>query len=51
MAPVPRPLTERSLRQATRSLAANDPALAASVERFGPPPLWAREPSFATWCI
>ena len=48
MAPVPRPLTERSLRQAARSLAANDPALAASVERFGPPPLWAREPSFAT---
>jgi DNA-3-methyladenine glycosylase II len=45
---MPRSLTERSLRQAVRSLAANDPALAASVERFGPPPLWAREPSFAT---
>lgn len=25
-----------------------DPAIAASVERFGPPPLWARDPSFAT---
>jgi DNA-3-methyladenine glycosylase II len=25
-----------------------DPALAASVERFGPPPLWARDPSYAT---
>jgi DNA-3-methyladenine glycosylase II len=25
-----------------------DPALAASVDRFGPPPLWAREPSYAT---
>lgn len=45
---MPRSLTERSLRQAVRTLATNDPALAASVERFGPPPLWAREPSFAT---
>ena len=45
---MPRPLTERSLRRAVRTLAANDPALAASVERFGPPPLWAREPSFPT---
>ena len=45
---MPRPLTERSLQQAARTLAANDPALGASVERFGPPPLWAREPSFAT---
>ena len=43
-----RSLTERSLRQAVRTLAADDPGLAASVERFGPPPLWAREPSFAT---
>lgn len=48
MAPMPRPLTERSLLQAARTLATKDPALAASVERFGPPPLWAREPSFAT---
>lgn len=45
---MPRYLTERSLRQAARTLAASDPALAASVGRFGPPPLWAREPSFAT---
>ena len=45
---MPRPLTERSLQHAARTLAANDPALGASVERFGPPPLWAREPSFAT---
>ena len=45
---MPRPLTERSLLQAARTLATKDPALAASVERFGPPPLWAREPSFAT---
>ena len=48
MARMPRPLTERSLRQAARTLAASDPALAASIARFGPPPLWAREPSFAT---
>ena len=48
MARMPRPLTERSLRQATRTLATSDPALAASVGRFGPPPMWAREPSFAT---
>ena len=45
---MPRPLTERSLGRAARTLAANDPALGASVERFGPPPLWAREPSIAT---
>jgi DNA-3-methyladenine glycosylase II len=45
---MPRALTERSLRTAVRGLAAEDPSLAASVERFGHPPLWAREPSFAT---
>ncbi len=45
---MPGKLTQRSLLQAVRSLSAADPALAASVERFGPPPLWAREPSFAT---
>jgi DNA-3-methyladenine glycosylase II len=43
-----RPLTRRSLLAAVRELAKADPALAASVERFGPPPLWAREPSYAT---
>ncbi|HEU4355235.1 MAG TPA: DNA-3-methyladenine glycosylase 2 family protein [Actinomycetota bacterium] len=43
-----RALTERSLLAGVHTLAARDPALAASVERFGPPPLWAREPSFAT---
>ena len=45
---MPRPLTERSLIRAVRTLATSDPALAASVEHFGPPPLWAREQSFAT---
>ncbi|HZD17400.1 MAG TPA: DNA-3-methyladenine glycosylase 2 family protein [Actinomycetota bacterium] len=45
---MPRRLTRRSLLEAVGTLADDDPALAASVERFGPPPLWAREPSFAT---
>jgi DNA-3-methyladenine glycosylase II len=45
---IPRALTERSLLTAVRSLAAQDRAIAASVERFGTPPLWARDPSFAT---
>ena len=44
----PRPLTERSITRASRTLATSDPALGASVERFGPPPLWARDPSYAT---
>jgi DNA-3-methyladenine glycosylase II len=43
-----RPLTRRSLLAAARALSASDPDLARSVERFGPPPLWAREPGFAT---
>ena len=38
----------RSLRAAARALAASDPVLGASVERFGPPPLWSREASYAT---
>lgn len=41
-------LTPRSLRSAARQLADTDPVLGASVERFGPPPLWARDPSYAT---
>ena len=43
-----RPLTVRTLRSAARQLAAADAALAASLDRFGPPPLWAREPGYAT---
>lgn len=42
------PLTQHSLRRATRELAAQDPDLAAVVRRHGPPPLWAREPGFHT---
>lgn len=48
MSGMPRALSRRSLLAGVRTLAATDPAIAASVERFGPPPLWAREPSFAT---
>jgi DNA-3-methyladenine glycosylase II len=44
----PRPLTNRTLVAAVRELAARDPDLAAIVERHGPPPLWDREPGFAT---
>jgi DNA-3-methyladenine glycosylase II len=43
-----RPLTHRSLVNAVKELAKADPALAASVERYGTPPLWGREPSYAT---
>jgi DNA-3-methyladenine glycosylase II len=43
-----RPLTERTLRRAAQELAQADPRLGVSVERYGPPPLWSREPSYAT---
>ena len=43
-----RPLTVRTLRRAAHELSATDPQLGASVERYGPPPLWSREPSYAT---
>ena len=43
-----RRLSRASLRAAASELAAADPSFGASFERYGPPPLWAREPSFAT---
>ena len=43
-----RTLDEVSLRRAVRTLARRDPALAAIARQYGPPPLWAREPGFAT---
>ena len=43
-----RPLTVRTLRRAARELGAADPQLGVSVERYGPPPLWSRDPSYAT---
>ena len=42
------PLTEETLLEGTRILASLDTDLARVVERFGPPPLWAREPGFPT---
>ena len=44
----PAPLTEARLLVAVRKLAAADPALGAVVDRFGTPPMWAREPGFPT---
>jgi DNA-3-methyladenine glycosylase II len=46
--PRPSSLSEASLLVAVDDLAAAHPDLAAIVERFGPPPLWAREPGFPT---
>lgn len=40
------PLTEITLRQGVETLAARDADLAALLHRWGPPPLWAREPGF-----
>ena len=48
MITIPAPLTEAGLIAAVDGLAAADPALGAVVQRFGPPPLWAREPGFPT---
>jgi len=42
------PLTTVSLTAAVDELAARDIDLAGIVARFGPPPLWDREPGFAT---
>ncbi|HEY3523475.1 MAG TPA: hypothetical protein VGK63_07200 [Candidatus Limnocylindrales bacterium] len=44
----PAPLTQASLAGAALHLAAADPDLAAILHRRGVPPLWAREPGFAT---
>jgi DNA-3-methyladenine glycosylase II len=42
------PLTDATLALAVRELADRDPALGAVVERYGLPPMWAREPGFVT---
>lgn len=46
----PRPvvLTVETLHECAHLLARRDPDLARIVETIGPPPLWAREPGFAT---
>lgn len=43
-----RTLSPVSLRDGVAALVARDRDLARVVERFGPPPLWARRPGFAT---
>lgn len=47
-ATVPMVLDELALHRAARVLARRDPALRAVLRAYGPPPLWAREPGFAT---
>lgn len=42
------PLTTNTLLRGVRTLGDRDGHLAEVVERFGPPPLWARRPGFAT---
>ena len=39
---------ESQLAEAASVLSARDPDLAATVKHFGPPPMWARRPGFAT---
>ncbi|RIK35106.1 MAG: DNA-3-methyladenine glycosylase 2 family protein [Chloroflexi bacterium] len=48
MASLHRPLDEASLQDAVAALVAADHHLAGIVTRYGPPPLWAREPGFPT---
>lgn len=45
---LPRQLTVRTLLSATEALSQGDPDLGGIVRQFGPPPLWARRPGFAT---
>jgi DNA-3-methyladenine glycosylase II len=50
---LPQRLDAESLLGSVRELARRDPDLASIVEALGPPPLWSREPGFATlvWII
>jgi DNA-3-methyladenine glycosylase II len=41
-------MDESTLAEGVAILAGRDPDLAQIIQRFGPPPLWAREPGFAT---
>jgi DNA-3-methyladenine glycosylase II len=49
----PRFLTKATLAAAVTDLTVRDPDLAAVVSRYGPPPMWARRPGYATlvWII
>jgi DNA-3-methyladenine glycosylase II len=42
------PLTEASLARSAKTLARRDKDLALILKMFGPPPMWARPPGFAT---
>ncbi|MFC1608050.1 DNA-3-methyladenine glycosylase family protein [Candidatus Latescibacterota bacterium] len=42
------PLTEESFEQALAFLRDTDPDLGAVLSKYGPPPMWAREPGFPT---
>lgn len=42
------PLTQSRLNRGAKELATMDPDFQPLLARFGPPPLWAREPGFAT---
>jgi len=44
----PEVLTQSTLVEAAKQLARGDRHLASILERFGPPPLWARRPGFST---
>ncbi|HEX9018132.1 MAG TPA: hypothetical protein VF806_03035 [Anaerolineaceae bacterium] len=46
--PASEPLNQQSLVHAVTLLAEGDPHLAEVLQSYGPPPLWAREPGFAT---
>src|SRR5215204_4066983 len=43
-----KPLTPRSLKLHSKSLASACPHLRVVYKKYGPPPLWDREPNFAT---
>ena len=45
---VPASLTEETFGQGLPFLSARDPDLAQILTKFGPPPMWAREPGFPT---
>ncbi|TGN39287.1 DNA-3-methyladenine glycosylase family protein [Marinobacter confluentis] len=48
MTETPEPLTQKTLEQGAMELASRDADLADIVKRLGVPPLWPREPGFAT---
>jgi DNA-3-methyladenine glycosylase II len=43
-----KPLTEETIQRTAKTLARRDKDLANILKQYGPPPLWARKPGFAT---